>query len=154
MDDPSKYFATHSVNIVRALHQSCKMILSEGLDARFARHMKLAAAFRAAMRSIGLRLLCEEGTSASTLTVTYYPDGIHDGEFRKAMAEKYGVVVAGGLGPLSQKVFRVGHMGNVNRNDLLATIAAVEGSLAEQHYDFKAGAGVAATNHILAKRSD
>lgn len=154
MEDPTKYFATHPVNMIYALHQSCKMILSEGLDARFARHAKLAAAFRAAMRSIGLRLLCEENASASTLTVAHYPDGVRDTEFRKTMAEKSGVVVAGGLGPLSQKAFRVGHMGNVNRNDILATIAAVEGSLTEQGYNFTAGSAVAAANRTLATISE
>jgi len=153
MQDPTKYFATHPVNMIYALHESCKMILSEGLDARFARHAKLAAAFRAAMRSIGLRLLCAEDISASTLTVVYYPDGVRDAEFRKTMAEKYGIVVAGGLGPLSQKVFRVGHLGNVNRDDLTATVAAVEGSLAEQGYSFTAGAAAAAANRALSTRS-
>jgi len=154
MEDPTKYFATHPVNMIFALHESCKMILSEGLDARFARHAKIAAAFRAAIRSVGLRPLCEESASASTLTVACYPDGVRDAEFRKTMAEKYGVVVAGGLGPLSQRVFRVGHMGNVNRNDILATIAAVEGSLAEQGYTFTAGAAIAAANQTLATTSE
>jgi len=154
MEDPTKYFATHPVNMMYALHQSCKMILSEGLDARFARHAKLAAAFRAALRSVGLRLLCEETACANTLTVVYYPDGVRDAEFRKTMAEKYGVVVAGGLGPLSQKAFRVGHMGNVNRNDILATIGAVEGSLAEQGYSFTAGSAIAAANRTLATISE
>jgi alanine-glyoxylate transaminase/serine-glyoxylate transaminase/serine-pyruvate transaminase len=150
MEDPTKYFATLPVNIIYALNQSCKMILSEGLDARFDRHRKLATAFRSAMRSIGLRLLCEENVSANTLTLTYYPEGVRDIEFRKTMAEEFGIVVAGGLGPLSQRVFRVGHMGIINRNDLMATIAAVEGSLSKQGYKFTAGAGVAAANHILA----
>lgn len=149
MEDPTRYFATHPVNLIYALHQSCKMILSEGLDVRFARHAKLAAAFRAAMRSIGLRLLCQESASANTLTVPYYPDGVRDAEFRNAMTKKYGVVVAGGLGPLNGKVFRVAHMGNVNRNDLMATIAAIEGSLADQGYEFVAGAGVAAARRTL-----
>jgi alanine-glyoxylate transaminase/serine-glyoxylate transaminase/serine-pyruvate transaminase len=149
MEDPTKYFATHPVNMIYALHHSCNMILSEGLDARFARHAKMAEAFRAAMTSIGLHLLCNENESAKTLTVPRYPSGVIDSEFRKTMAEKYGIVVAGGLGPLSQKVFRVGHMGNINRNDLLATIAAVEGSLSQQNFQFTSS-GVAAANRTLA----
>jgi aspartate aminotransferase-like enzyme len=151
MEEPTKYFATPPVNMIYALHHSCKMILSEGLDARFARHSRLAEAFRAAMESIGLRLLCKHNESANTLTVPYYPSGVNDGEFRKTMAEKYGIVVAGGLGSLSQKVFRVGHMGNVNRNDILATIAAIEGSLNEQSFQLT-GSGVAAANRALAMR--
>lgn len=153
MQDPTKYFATHPVNMLYALHESCKTILSEGLDARFARHAKLAAAFRAAMQAIGLRLLCDEDVSASTLTAVYYPDGVRDSEFRKTMTEKYGVVIAGGLGPLTQKVFRVGHLGNVDRNDLMTTIAAIEGSLAEQGYIFTAGAAVATANRTLSTTS-
>jgi aspartate aminotransferase-like enzyme len=48
------------------------------------------------------------------------------------MAEDYGVVVVGGLGSLKDKAFRVGHMGNVNRSDILATLSAVEGSFGKQ----------------------
>ncbi len=150
MEDPTKYFATAPVNMIYALHHSCKMILTEGLEARFARHLKLAKAFRTAMESIGLQLLCKHEESANTLSVPYYPNRVMDGEFRKTMADKYGIVVAGGLGTLSQKVFRVGHMGNVNRNDILATIAAIEGSLSEQSFQFT-GSGVAAANDVLAK---
>jgi alanine-glyoxylate transaminase/serine-glyoxylate transaminase/serine-pyruvate transaminase len=87
--------------------------------------------------------------SADTLTVAYYPKGVDDAKFRKTMAEKYGVVVAGGLGAFKGKAFRVGHMGSVNANDILSTISATEGSLASQSYEFKAGAGIAAANRIL-----
>jgi alanine-glyoxylate transaminase/serine-glyoxylate transaminase/serine-pyruvate transaminase len=150
IEDPTKYFATHPVNMIYALHQSCRMILSEGLNARFTRHSILAEAFREAMKAMGLRLLCRENDSASTLTVVHYPEAVKDSDFRRTIAEKYGIIVAGGLGPLSQKVFRVGHLGNVNRNDLLATIAAIDGSLTAQSYQFTAGSGVAAANRKLA----
>ena len=150
LQDPTKYFSTPPVNMIYALHESCKIILSEGLGERFARHAKLASAFRAALKSIGLSLLCEENVSSNTLTVAHYPDGVKDTEFRKTMSEEYAVVVAGGLGPLREKVFRVGHMGKVNRNDILATVSAVERSLAKQHYDLKAGVGVAEVNRALA----
>jgi len=149
LEDPTKYFATQAVNMIFALNQTCKMILAEGLASRFARHAKLASAFRAGLRAIGLRLLCEETVSADTLTVAYYPKGVDDAKFRKTMAEKYGVVVAGGLGAFKGKAFRVGHMGSVNANDILSTISATEGSLASQSYEFKAGAGIAAANRIL-----
>jgi aspartate aminotransferase-like enzyme len=101
------------------------------------------------MRAINLQLLCEEKASASTLTVVKYPEAVRDADLRKTLADKYGITIAGGLGPLNQKVFRVGHMGNVNRNDLLATIAAIEGGLTQQGYDFPAGAGIATANRVL-----
>jgi len=149
LEHPKRYFATPPVNMIYALHETCKMILSEGLEFRFARHAKLASAFRAALRAIGLRLLCEEKVSADTLTVAYYPDRIDDIAFRKTMGEQFGIAVAGGLGPLKGKIFRVGHMGNINANDIMATIAAIEGSLAEQGYNFQKGSGIAAANSIL-----
>lgn len=94
----------------------------------------------------------EESVSASTPTVTHRPDGAGDTESRKTMAGKYGIVVAVGLGTLSQRVFRVGDMGNVNRNDLLATVAAIEGSPSEQGHNLALGAGIAAANGILERR--
>lgn len=152
LDDPEKYFATPPVNMMYALNESCNMILTEGLYARFARHAKLAAAFRSALNTIGLQLLCNEKDASSTLTVTYYPNGVDDTSFRKTMGEEFGITIAGGLGPLKGKTFRVGHMGNVSTNDIFATISAIEGSLARQGYEFTEGAGIAAANRIL--RSD
>ena len=150
LEDPTKYFATPAVNMFYALHESCKMILSEGLDARFVRHAGIATAFRAGLKSMGLKLFCEDNVSANTLTVAYYPENIDDAQFRKTMVEKYGIVIAGGLGPSRGKAFRVGHMGNVNRNDIFATLAAIEGSLAEQNRQTSPGAAVAAANRALA----
>jgi aspartate aminotransferase-like enzyme len=151
LEDPTRYFATHAVNMIYALHEGCRMILEEGLEKRFKRHAKIAAAARAGLRGMGLRLLCDDAVASNTLTVPYYPSGVRDIEFRKTMAEDYGVVVAGGLGPLKEKAFRIGHMGNVNRNDILATLAAVEGSLHKQQYKFQLGAGVSAANAKLAE---
>src|SRR3990172_8324993 len=99
LEDPSRYFATHPVNMIYALNQSCKMILAEGLQSRFARHRKIALAFRNAMRAIGLKLLCKEEDSANTLSVPYYPDNVNDALFRASMASEYGIIVAGGVGP-------------------------------------------------------
>lgn len=148
LQDPTTYFATHPVNLIYALNRSCEMILSEGLENRFKRHARFAKAFRAAMQSMGLKLLCKETESANTMTVTYYPSGIDDVRFRKFMAES-GIVVAGGLGPLKGKTFRVGHMGNIDKIDLLATVSAIEGALSAQNHNFTQGAGVAAANRLL-----
>jgi aspartate aminotransferase-like enzyme len=149
--DPTKYFATPPVNMMYALHEACRMALAEGLEERFSRHARLASAFRAGLRAIGLRLLCDDAVASNTLTVAYYPAGVRDSEFRRSMQEGFGVVVAGELGPLKDKAFRVGHMGNVNRNDLLATLGAIEGSLSKEGYKFQFGAGIAAANNNLTK---
>jgi len=148
--DPTKYFATPPVNMMYALREGCRMILEEGLEERFNRHTRMASAFRAGIRAIGLRLLCDDAVASDTLTVAYYPSGVRDAEFRRSMQERFGIVVAGELGPLREKAFRVGHMGNVNRSDILATLGAVEGSLSGEGYKFQLGAGTSAANAVLA----
>ena len=151
LSDPTKYFATPPVNMMYALREGCRMVLAEGLEERFGRHARMAYAFRAGLRAIGLRLLCDDAVASNTLTVAYYPAGVRDAEFRKSMQEGFGVVVAGELGPLKDKAFRVGHMGNVNRSDILATLGAIEGSLSKEGYKFQLGAGTSAANTVLAR---
>ena len=151
LTDPTKYFATPAVNMMYALHEGCRMVLAEGLEERFKRHGRMASAFRAGLRAIGLCLLCDDAVASNTLTVAYYPTGVRDAEFRKSMQEAFNIVVAGELGPLRDKAFRVGHMGNVNRSDILATLAATEASLSKQAYEFQPGAGISAANTILAR---
>jgi alanine-glyoxylate transaminase/serine-glyoxylate transaminase/serine-pyruvate transaminase len=148
LQDATNYFATHPVNMIYALNRSCEMILSEGLENRVKRHSRIANAFRAAIQSMGLKLLCKETESANTMTVTYYPTGIEDARFRKSVSES-GIVVAGGLGPLKGRTFRVGHMGNIDQNDLLATVSAIEKALVDQRHSFTLGAGVAAASRML-----
>lgn len=149
LTDPTKYFATPPVNMMYALHEGCRMVLAEGLEERFSRHARMASAFRAGLKAIGLSLLCKDAVASNTLTVAYYPTGVRDAEFRKSMQKGFGIVVAGELGPLKEKAFRVGHMGNVNRSDILATLAAIEGSLSKEGLKFQLGAGTAAANNVL-----
>jgi len=149
MRDPSKYFATPPVNMIYALAESLDMILDEGLEKRCARHATIAKAVRSALNKLGLRIVAEENRRADTMTAAYYPSGIDDEAFRGNMAAKHDVIVAGGLGQLRGKIFRIGHMGNVSPNDLFATIGAVEASLAHLGYSFPLGAGVAAATESL-----
>ena len=151
MQDPSKYFATPPVNMIYALAESLEMILSEGLEKRYARHAAIAKAMRSALNKIGLRIVAEERGRADTMTAAYYPEGIDDGAFRSNMATRHGIIVAGGLGQLRGKIFRVGHMGNVAPNDLIATIGAVEASLSQLGYSFPLGEGVGAAIESLRK---
>jgi len=151
MEDPSKYFATPPVNMIYAFQRSLQGILEEGLERRFRRHEVMAAAFRSAMEALGLRLVARTDCAASTVSAVHYPEGAEDEGFRKAMSSKYHVVVAGGIGKLKGKVFRVGHMGNVNMNDIVSTVSAVERSLGEQGRLKETGLGLRAANNVLAQ---
>jgi aspartate aminotransferase-like enzyme len=143
MLDPSKYFATPPVNMIYALSEALKLVLSEGLEERFRRHHFLAEAFRSALEAIGINLVADRKCAADTLTAAYYPEDIEDTSFRNAMRRR-GIVVTATLGPLKGKGFRVGHMGNVNQNDIISTTGAIEATLADLGYDFVHGAGLKA----------
>lgn len=123
--------------------------MNEGLDKRFARHAAFGKSVRSAFTKIGLKIVAENGRGADTMTAAYYPPIIDDEAFRSKMATKYGVVVAGGLGHLKGKIFRVGHMGNVSSNDIMATIGAVEATLQDLGHSFAPGAGVGAAIESL-----
>ncbi len=111
MADPSKYSATPPVNEIVTLAEALQLLLAEGLEARFARQERIARALRAGLAALGLDFVTDAGCRADTLSVVRIPEGIVDLDFRKEVASR-GVVLAGGLGPLAGKAFRLGHMGN------------------------------------------
>lgn len=130
MEDPSRYYATPPVNEVLALAEALRMVHEEGLDARFARHARIAAAFRAGIGALGLSYFTSEECRAETLSVVRLPDGVEDLPFRRAVAAR-GVVIAGGLGPIAGKAFRLGHMGNIGAGEVARALEALEGGLAD-----------------------
>lgn len=146
----ASYFATPAVNLVCALEVSLGQLLAEGMEARFARHVRLARAFREGCRALGLQSLpLREEVTANTLSALYYPEGVDAGLVAAARAE--GVVLAGGLHPeLKARYFRVGHMNAVSESDVLATVGALERALARVgHRASSPGAGVAAAQASL-----
>lgn len=131
MKDPSKYFATPAVNMLYAYRKAMEIIHTEGLDRRYARHLRLGKAVRAALATYGLTPLAKEDVAAPTLSCIVYPQGVDDAAFRKSLANK-GMVVAGALASLAGKAFRIGHMGNVQLADLRKAIGLVGEALEEQ----------------------
>ena len=142
MEDPSKYFATPSVTLVLALREALRIVMEEGLERRWARHKTIAEAVRYGVESIGLGNFPREDFRADTLTVPKTPEGISEPELRKRMNEKYKVIIAGGLGKLAGKTSRIGHMGCVTANDVVATLSALEMSLMSLGYKVELGTAV------------
>jgi alanine-glyoxylate transaminase/serine-glyoxylate transaminase/serine-pyruvate transaminase len=143
------YFGTPAVNLIYALEESLKQILAEGLPARWARHAKMSAAFKVGAGALGLKQVPTKSEHAApTMSALYYPAGVDAKVIGKIRAR--GVVVAGGLHPaIRDKYFRVGHMGAVNHADIVTTLSAIEGALAELGHTFEIGAGVAAAEKVL-----
>ncbi len=145
------YFGTPPVNLVLALHASLKLILEEGMEARFRRHRLIARAFQAAMEALGLRQVPRSpDLRAATMSAVYYPEDVDSSLLGKIREE--GVIVAGGLLPqMAGRYFRVGHMGSVSANDILATIGAIGRGLQRCNYEFELGAGLEAAQRVLGR---
>jgi alanine-glyoxylate transaminase/serine-glyoxylate transaminase/serine-pyruvate transaminase len=148
MKDPLKYFSTPCVNEIRSFCEATKIMLEEGMEARFARHKKTARAIRTALAALGFTFFTEEAFFADTLSVVKYPAGIEDKAFRTTLNQN-GVVVAGGLGETAGKVFRMGHMGNLSFEQVLFALEAVEKTLKSLKYPFESGASIKAARAIL-----
>src|SRR5512143_2596472 len=148
MEDPGRYFATPCVNEMVALAEALRMIHEEGLPARFARHQRIGRAVRAGLEALGLALVTAPDCRADTLSVVFHPKGVEDVPFRKEMASR-GVVVAGCLGPLAGKAFRMGHMGNIGAGEVAKALSAVEESLRALGVSVTPGSAVAAAATYL-----
>jgi len=124
MNDPSKYYATPSVNMIWAYEKAMEIIFEEGLNSRYERHIKYASAIRNALNVYDMKVVAEEDIAAATMSCVTYPEGINDSEFRSKCYEK-GLVLAGGLGAFAGKTFRIGHMGNTTKEQLRKAIVII-----------------------------
>ena len=134
------YFGTPPVNLIVALETSLKIICKEGMRERVKRHQILAKAFRAGISSLKLGTIPKTNKiAANTLTAAYYPEGI-DGATLLTKIANNNVIIAGGLLPeLKTSYFRIGHMGSVSANDLIAVLGALERALLELGHNIVPG---------------
>lgn len=136
---------TPNVSLIVALHTTLKMMREEGLQNIFERHARLASGLRAAIKAIGLELFVKDDEIASNaITSILPPDGISVPDIRKAIKNDFDIVVADGQDMYKGKIFRMGHLGFVSERDLIASVGALEMTLAKLGYQFKKGAGVEA----------
>jgi len=135
---------TPATNLLYGLKEALAMLSEEGLENVFARHQRLAAACRAAVRGWGLEILCQDPAVYSPiLTGVVMPAG-HDADaFRKVALENFNISYGAGLGKVAGKVFRIGHLGACNELTLMGALSATEMTFTLMQVPHKAG-GVAA----------
>jgi len=108
----------------------------------------LSRAFKAGIDALGLRqVVVRPEIAAPTLTCAYLPDGV-DGTFYQRVRAN-GITIATGIHPRATPYFRVGHMGTVMPNDILATLGAIESALIACEYEMKPGVGLSAAMQVL-----
>jgi aspartate aminotransferase-like enzyme len=117
---------TPAVPLFLALREALILLREEGLARRLERTHRLAEASRGAVDALGLELFPERRHASDTVTAVRNPNGMGDPELRKVLEREYNVLVQGGQGALTGKIFRVGHMGIADWPDLLVTFAAIE----------------------------
>lgn len=154
MEEPNAagYFPfTPATNLLFGLREAVAMLEEEGLERVFERHRRLAAATRRAVQAWGLDFNCRppEHRSAS-LTAVRMPDGWSADALRALVLERFDVSLGNGLGKLRDRVFRIGHLGDLNDVTVLGTLAAVEMGLSLAGAPFQRGGVDAAMDHLAA----
>ena len=104
----------------------------EGLDKIFKRHERHKLAISEAAKTLNLKLFADESHLSPAVTAIEIED-IDAEQFRKAIKNKYDILLAGGQDHLKGKIFRVGHLGYINNRDIIAVIAAIGNTLVEQN---------------------
>ncbi len=142
---------TPATNLLYGLHEAIAMLLEQGLDNVFARHLRHAEATRAAAQAWGLEILCADPREYSpVLTTIMMPEGHNADAFRKVAQERFNMSLGQGLGKVAGKVFRIGHLGDFNDLMLLGTLGGVEMSLVCGGVPHSAG-GVQAAMTVLTR---
>src|SRR5215468_11182657 len=140
------YHHTPPISLIYALREAMRIVLEEGLEARWAKHKLNQLALIAGVEAMGLKLLVENPKDRlSTVTAVVIPAGVDDAKFRNQLLDEFNIEIAGGIGPLKGKIWRLGLMGYcAQRANVLLLLAAMEQVLQAQGARVPAGAGVAA----------
>jgi aspartate aminotransferase-like enzyme len=139
---------TPAVSLIVGLQEALRMILEDGLERVFERHRRFAESTRAAMLALDLKLL-SPNSPAYSCTAVHVPEGVDGKAFVRHLRDRYAITVAGGQGELTGKIFRIGHMGDLDAFDVMTAVAAVEMGLADMHYPVKLGEGLRAAQDSL-----
>jgi len=142
---------TPAVSLVMGLAESLKKIKEEGLENILARHAKLAKATRQAMLALGLKLYAPQAYS-NAVTAVLAPQGVDGQKVVKILRDKHNLTIAGGQDQAKGKIFRVAHLGYVDKFDIIMAVAAVEMTLKELGYAVEMGKGVRAAMEVLAEK--
>jgi aspartate aminotransferase-like enzyme len=134
---------TPAVSLIRSLDVALGLLLDDGLEAAFARHVRLGRAARAGIKAMGLELFSPDDDSAAVVTAVRAPEGIDGDELLLHLRDRHGVTLAPGQAHLKGKIFRIGHIGWFDVFDIAVALAAVELSLTELGAEVERGVAVA-----------
>jgi alanine-glyoxylate transaminase/serine-glyoxylate transaminase/serine-pyruvate transaminase len=146
------YHHTAPISMIYALREGLRLLHEEGLEPRWARHLKNHQALKAGLTALGIGYTAVEGHQLPQLNAVRIPPGVDDLTVRKRLLTDFGIEIGGGLGDFKGKAWRIGLMGYGSRpNNVLLVLAALEQCLQGQGAKITPGAGVGAANLLYAK---
>lgn len=145
------YHHTAPITMNYALYEALRIVVEEGLEPRWRRHLANAAAFHAGIRAMNLELAAQEGYRLPQLTTISVPTGIDEAKVRTELLRLFNIEIAGGLGALKGKVWRVGLMGEGSRREnVMLLLNALEEILSSMNFEIARGRAVAAADNAYA----
>jgi alanine-glyoxylate transaminase/serine-glyoxylate transaminase/serine-pyruvate transaminase len=147
------YHHTPPISIVFALREALRIVFEEGLEASWRRHRQNQLALIAGLEALGLELFVTQAEDRlPTVTSVRVPEGIDEHRVRRQLLDEFGIEIAGGIGNLKGKIWRVGLMGYVSQaKNILLFLAALDKVLLEQGVRTSPGAGVGAAIRAYAQ---
>ena len=142
---------TPATNLIFGLQESLKLILDEiGLQDVFNRHARHAAATREAVRHWGLQMVCQDPTAfSSTVTAVMTPANGSANQLRQIILSKFDMSLGTGLGKFNDRVFRIGHLGDLNDLSLAGTLSGIEMGLKICSFSFREGGVSKALDYLV-----
>ena len=139
------YHHTPPISLIYALREAMRILLEEGLEARWERHRLNQLALVAGVEAMGLKLLVEKPEDRLvTVTAVMIPGGVDDVKFRDQLLDEFNIEIAGGIGALKGQIWRLGTMGYCSQKQfILQLLAAMDKALLDQGHRHSPGAGVA-----------
>lgn len=132
-DSRRAYHHTSPISMTYALHRALALVLEEGLEARWTRHERHGRALQRGLEAMGLALHADAAHRLSVLTTVRIPEGVDDAPVRRALLDRFGIEIGGGLGDLRGRVWRVGLMGESSTPGNVLYFLASLGCLLREH---------------------
>jgi aspartate aminotransferase-like enzyme len=143
---------TPAIAVVFQVDEGLRLMAEEGMAGVFARHQASAAASQAGIEALGFKLFAEPENRSKTVTAAWIPDDLDWKPFN-ADLRKRGLVLAGGQGKLTGRIFRIGHLGSVTVEEIIAAMATLEAALLAAGRDVEPGRAVAAAQRAALEAS-
>ncbi len=147
----SQTYTTPAVSVLYAIQEGLAIMREEGMESVWARHTRVAEMIRAGIDALGLKFLAADGYRSDTVTAVLNPvDGADSlKELLTTLHARHGLVLAGGQGDLSGRIFRIGHLGMVEEGDVYNILATLEQGLHETGMRSRVGLAVPAAQAVV-----